>query len=126
MNNMKISELTPKQRFQLARPIKNVGMLEATDWKRLVDLMPTTKETDCESAVITGRINFVINDPAYDNTEVYIGVLFMSWNGKIELVGCDWCGQEVRLDLADNPLLDDIYYKEIGLPKLNILEALGD
>ena len=106
--------------------IENRGMLKATGWTRLTDSLPDKRASDGENAVITKNINFIINNAEYDNTQVYNGLLFVSWDGEYTLMGSEWGGQDVNLDLAGTELIDDIYYKDINVAKLHVLERERD
>ena len=117
-----MEELTRKECYQLARSIENRGMLKAMGWSRLDNNLPGNAGGDSEAPHQSKVISFVINNKDYCSTEVYTGVLFVRWDGSIELVGGNWSGEDVRIQLTDNPIIDDIFYKELGLPDLNYLK----
>jgi|TARA_R110000823_G_scaffold197959_1_gene329038 hypothetical protein len=105
------------ENYNTAACNRNIGRLDATGWVSFVDFPPPFFEGDQESYYITQEFVFIINNPKYSG-RIYIGYMINNWRGDMKIQANNALDEELYLDIKDNPLIDDIYYKVLNLPKL--------
>lgn len=110
-----------KIKMQQRAKLRNEGMLFERGWERLSQKFPPKSTEDGESFYISHTCLFIINRDDYKQCcrDPKLGVIFAGKEeGELHLSYGAWYETYDHLNLYENEVQDDIFWKEIECPNL--------
>ena len=121
--------MTPEERkaeSRRANKLRNEGMLIDRGWTRLSEKLPDNNSNDSEYLYASKQCLFIVNKDgcSMGNTEAVLGIIFGEMGGSEELhLTCGgWAGDSGRLNLCEDYIQTDVFWKEIDTPNLISLD----